>query len=245
MKRTLFRNAKIYSRDMIIECGSLLISESGKIDRFGEGDIDVSDQVEVIDLQGRTIIPGLIDVHIHGGNGYSVMDGEYESLAEISAFHAKNGTTSFLATTTTGAREDIVKALDCAARSMEVGMPGADLIGVHLEGPFINEKRGGAQDKAMIRSSSIEEISLFLEASKDKIKLVTLAPEIDHGLEAVKFFKDHGVTVSIGHSDATFQQMVEAVEMGASHTTHHFNGMRPLHHREPGVTGAGLALSEI
>jgi N-acetylglucosamine-6-phosphate deacetylase len=245
MKSTLFRNAKIYSRDITMECGSLLISDSGKIDRFGEGDIDVSDQVEVVDLQGRTIIPGLIDIHIHGGNGYSVMDGEYKSLAEISAFHAKNGTTSFLATTTTGAREDIVKALDCAARSMEVGLPGADLIGVHLEGPFINEKRSGAQDKAMIRSSSIEEISLFLEASKDKIKLVTLAPEIDHGLEAVKFFKDHGVTVSIGHSDATFQQVIEAVEMGASHTTHHFNGMRPLHHREPGVTGAGLALSEI
>jgi len=245
MDSQLFKNAKIYLLDKIIENGWMLVDEHGKILEIGEGErASVSNEVSV-DVKGMSIIPGLIDVHIHGGNGYSFMDGSYESLAEISSFHSKHGTTSFLATTSTASKEKIIKALNSASESYEKGMPGADLIGVHLEGPFINEKRSGAQEKSDIRLSSKEEIEEYLKASNHLIKLVTLAPEVENGFEAVKYFKDQGVTVSIGHSDANFQEVLEATKLGATHTTHHFNGMSPLHHREPGVAGAGMALKEL
>ncbi|MBS4197396.1 N-acetylglucosamine-6-phosphate deacetylase [Lederbergia citri] len=242
---TLFKNARIFLLERVIDQGWMLVNERGKIEEIGEGDPVTLDHDISVDVQGKSIIPGLIDVHIHGGNGYSFMDGSYESLAEISAFHAKHGTTSFLATTSTASKENIIKALNCAAESYEKGMPGADLVGVHLEGPFINVKRSGAQEKSDIRLPSIEEIDEYLQASNHLIKLVTLAPEVENGYEAVKHFNDQGVTVSIGHSDANFNEVLEAVQVGAAHTTHHFNGMSPLHHREPGVAGAGMALNEL
>ena len=241
----LIKNAKVFTRDRVIDQGWILVNGDGKIKQIGEGDIETIDHAVIKDAAGRLLLPGMIDIHIHGGDGHSVLDGTYEALAGISAYHARHGTTSFLATTSTASNERIVKALHCAAVSMKKGMPGADLIGVHVEGPFINEKRSGAQDKDAIRSPSIDEMSQLLKVSENQIKLVTLAPEIENGLEAVEFFKDRGVTVSIGHSDASFQEVAEAVEMGANHTTHHFNGMSPLHHREPGVAGAGLMLEEI
>ncbi|MBS4220438.1 N-acetylglucosamine-6-phosphate deacetylase [Bacillus sp. FJAT-49711] len=242
---TLFKNASIFMLDRIIDQGWILVNENGKIEEIGEGSPEVLTHDVIVDVQGKSIIPGLIDVHIHGGNGYSFLDGRYDSLAEISAFHAKHGTTAFLATTSTASKERIIKALTCAAESFEKGMPGADLVGVHLEGPFINEKRSGAQEKSDIRLPSINEIDEYMEASKNLIKLVTLAPEVKNGYEAVKYFNDLGVTVSIGHSDANFKEVIEAIQSGATHTTHHFNGMSPLHHREPGVAGAGLVLKEL
>jgi N-acetylglucosamine-6-phosphate deacetylase len=241
----LLKNAKIYTPDKVLTNGWILVNSEGQIEKVEAGEVEILDHVNVIDVKGRSILPGFIDIHIHGGNGYSVMDGTYEALAGISSFHAQHGTTSFLATTTTDSNERIVHALKCVSDSMKMELPGADIIGIHLEGPFINEVRSGAQDKAEIRPPSIKEISEFLQASNDQIKLVTMAPEVKNGFEAVKYFHDNGVTVSIGHSDATFQQVKEALNKGASHTTHHFNGMRPIHHREPGVAGAGLILSDI
>ncbi|MCR2823481.1 N-acetylglucosamine-6-phosphate deacetylase [Lederbergia panacisoli] len=241
----LFTNAKIFLLDKVIDKGWILVNENGKIEEVGEGNPETVNHDVTVDVQGKSIIPGLIDVHIHGGNGYSFLDGKYESLAEISAFHAEHGTTSFLATTSTASRERIIKALNCASESFEKGMPGADLVGVHLEGPFINEKRSGAQEKSDIRLPSINEIDDYMKASNNLIKLVTLAPEVENGYEAVKYFKEQGVTVSIGHSDANFNEVLEAIQAGATHTTHHFNGMSPLHHREPGVAGAGMALKEL
>ncbi|MBW8351952.1 N-acetylglucosamine-6-phosphate deacetylase [Bacillus sp. IITD106] len=245
MENKIFKNANIYLPEKIIEDGWMLVDEHGKIKELGEGEREFSNKEKIVDIKGMSIIPGLIDVHIHGGNGYSFMDGSYESLAEISSFHAKHGTTSFLATTSTASKEKIIKALNSAVESFDKGMPGADLVGVHLEGPFINEKRSGAQEKSDIRLSSINEMEEYLKASNHLIKLVTLAPEVENGLEAVKYFSDKGVTVSIGHSDANFQEVLDAIKHGATHTTHHFNGMSPLHHREPGVAGAGLALNEL
>jgi len=242
---TLFKNARIYLLDKVINQGWILVNEIGKIVEIGEGNTGTLNYDVIVDGEGMSLIPGLIDVHIHGGNGYSFMDGSYEALAEISSFHAKHGTTSFLATTSTASKERIIKALNCAFESYEKGMPGADLIGVHLEGPFINEKRSGAQEKSDIRLPSIDEINQYLQASNNLIKLVTLAPEVENGFEAVKHFTECGVTVSIGHSDANFQEVQKSIQVGATHTTHHFNGMSPIHHREPGVAGAGMVLKEL
>jgi N-acetylglucosamine-6-phosphate deacetylase len=174
-----------------------------------------------------------------------MMDGTYESLDGISKFHAMHGTTSFLATTDSSTNDRITRALKCVAESILKGVSGAEIIGVHLEGPFLNLKRCGAQNKSEIRLPSPAEIHGFWDASQGLIKLVTLAPEITGGLDAVKQFIGYGTTVSIGHSDATYDEVIQAIQFGVSHTTHHFNGMSPLHHREPGVAGAGLMLPQL
>ncbi|KIL41957.1 hypothetical protein SD70_03565 [Gordoniibacillus kamchatkensis] len=242
---TLFVNGKLYTPDRIIENGRMLVGAAGQIEAIGGPELEAGQDVRVTDLRGLTVLPGFIDVHMHGGNGFNVMDGTYESLDGISRFHAAHGTTSFLATTTTSAKDATVKALRCAAEAKSRGVGGAELLGVHLEGPFISEKRRGAQKKEHIRLPNPEELEEYIGASNDTIRLVTLAPEVEGGLAAVEQLAALGITVSIGHSDATFEQVAKAVERGANHTTHHFNGMSPLHHREPGVAGAGLTMSGL
>jgi N-acetylglucosamine-6-phosphate deacetylase len=244
-QKTLIKNAKIYTPHAVMDDSWVVVNAEGKIEQVGEGDIPSSSFARVIDADGLSLIPGFIDVHIHGGNGYSVMDGTYEALSGISTYHAKHGTTSFLATTTTGSRDAILKALSGVSVSMKEGVPGAEIIGIHLEGPYLNLKRCGAQSKEEIRPSTLDELNEFLQAANGQLKLATIAPEIENGMIALQFLKENGVTVSIGHSDATLNEVKAAVEKGASHTTHHFNGMSPVHHREPGVAGAGLILSEI
>lgn len=247
----LWINGTFYTAKEVIRNGSMLVDPNGKIERIGTTELAAPDQwdqkepVEVRDLQGRTVIPGFIDVHLHGGDGHEVMRGTYGDLEGISRFHAKHGTTSFLATTACASREDIVQALECAADSFKRGLTGAELLGVHLEGPFINIKRRGAMEVQHIRLPQIEELEQYVRSANNLIRLVTMAPEIEGGAEAVRWLTELGITVSIGHSDATYEQVVEAVQLGASHTTHHFNGMSPLHHREPGVAGAGLVLSQL
>lgn len=243
--KTLIKNARVYTPDAVLDNGWIVVNSVGKIDQVGTGEVGAVAFDRTLDAEGAVVLPGFIDVHIHGGNGYSVMDGTYEALSGISAFHAKHGTTSFLATTTTGSRERIAAALHNAADSMDKGLPGAEMVGIHLEGPYLNLKRCGAQSKEDIRSGDLDELKDFLQAANGRLKLATIAPEIQNGMEVLQFLKEQGVTVSIGHSDATFAEVKVAVEKGASHTTHHFNGMSPVHHREPGVAGSGLVMPEL
>lgn len=245
MGNTIYTNAKLYSPGKIIEKGVMQVSADGKIVSVGTDMPASAPEDKVVDLQGRTVIPGLIDVHIHGAMGKDVMDAQYDSLDEISRYNAARGTTSFLATTMTEGDEAICRALEVAGAAVEQGVSGADLVGIHLEGPFIHEKRRGAQAKEHIRLPKQDEMEKYFRLSGEHIRLVTLAPEVEGGIDAVKWFVEHGVTVSMGHSDATFAEAAEAVKAGANHTTHHFNGMSPLHHREPGLAGAGMILPEI
>lgn len=242
---TLFINGKIYTPDSIIDNGRMLVSSSGYIEAIGGSELQAEQDTDIQDLAGANVLPGFIDVHVHGGNGFQVMEGEYGHLDEMSRFHAAHGTTSFLATTSTNSKEKTINALQSAAAAQEIGLSGADLLGVHLEGPFINDKRRGAQKREHIRLPGPEELAEYTEASGNTIRLVTLAPEVEGGFAAVEWLVGRGITVSIGHSDATFAQVEQAVKLGASHTTHHFNGMSALHHREPGVAGAGLIMSEL
>ncbi|WP_308638366.1 N-acetylglucosamine-6-phosphate deacetylase [Paenibacillus silvisoli] len=240
-----WRNAAIYTPEGIVSQGTLVVDGNGRIAAIGGPELAIAPDLQVVDASGLLLLPGMIDVHIHGGNGCGVMAGEYEQLDGISRFHAAHGTTAFLATTTTAPLEQIKRALNEAAHAIQRGVSGAALVGIHLEGPYINEKRRGAQSKADIRTSTPAELEELFEAADRLIKLVTLAPEADGGLEAVRRFADWGVTVSAGHSDATYEEVAEAIRHGVRHTTHHFNGMSPLHHREPGLAGAGLLLPEL
>lgn len=242
---SVYRCAKLYVPGGVIERGSLIVDGEGTIRAVGGEQLDIPAGAEVVDWGGCSVLPGFIDVHVHGGGGFHMMDATYEQVDGMSRFHARHGTTAFLATTTTAAIERIRAALRNAAAAMRRGVSGAELVGVHLEGPYINELRRGAQDRETIRLPDPAEMAQFMSDAEQTIRLVTLAPEVEGGMELVKWLVERGVTVSLGHSDATYEQALKAVRLGASHTTHHFNGMRPLHHREPGLAGAGLMLSGL
>lgn len=243
-RRLLAINGLIYAGSRAIEGGRLLIGVDGRIEAVGGAELE-ADGAQVLDLDGKTVIPGLIDQHVHGGGGWQAMDATYEDLNGMSLYHAANGTTSFLATTESASEGRILDALHSAAAAAGRGLEGAELLGVHLEGPFLNPIRCGAQDKANIRPANPDELDRYLEAAGGLIRLVTLAPEIEGGMDAAERLTRAGVTVSVGHSDATLAQMREAIGRGATQTTHHFNGMSPFHHREPGVAGAGLICPEL
>ena len=239
-------NAQIYTPDKTVKNGFLKFHENGEILEIGDMDALQEEAAEnVMDVKGKKVLPGFIDVHIHGGNGYSSMDENYDAINKISEFHARNGTTAFLVTTSTASVDKLKSSLPVMADAVEKGVAGANLLGIHLEGPFINEKRSGAQDKSTIQVPDLSVLKEYLAAAKNTIKLVTIAPELDNEHECVKYLLDQNITVSMGHSDATFDEAVEAIKLGVNHTTHHFNGMRGIHHRDPGLAGAGLLLSEV
>jgi len=245
--KILLKNGKIYTPNIVIENGYMTIDSDGKVTAIGSNEeLQSTENVEfVIDLEGKQLLPGFIDVHIHGGNGDSFMDGSIESIENITKYHAKHGTTSLLATTTTSSKDKILKAIEEIVKAKSIGVDGADIIGIHLEGPFINEKRSGAQDKKTVLAPDIEILNEFIAAAAGTMRLVTLAPEVEHGIELVKYLVENKITVSAGHSDASYNETVMAVKEGVSHTTHHFNGMRPIHHRDPGLAGAGILLSKL
>jgi N-acetylglucosamine-6-phosphate deacetylase len=243
-RRQLLVNGKIYTGDRVIHNGSMLVDGEGRIEAVGGPELSRAD-TPIRDLKGSMVLPGFIDVHVHGGGGHEMMDGTYEGLQGMSRFHAAHGTTSFLAATDSDSEEAIMNALRNTAEAAGKGLDGAEMLGVHLEGPFLNPIRSGAQNKTHIRAVNLNELQRYIDASGSRIRLVTLAPEIEGGCEAVEMLSRLGITVSVGHSDATYAQMLEAIERGATHTTHHFNGMSPFHHREPGVAGAGLICQEL
>jgi N-acetylglucosamine-6-phosphate deacetylase len=195
---------------------------------------------QVIDAQGGLIAPGLIDVHMHGADGAELMDGTREAVETMARFVAKNGTVAFLPSTVT-ALEEKTRLVSQVVADYQDLEDGAEVLGIHLEGPYINEKYKGAQYGPAIRPASTSELEELHAVLGEKLRLVTLAPEVPGSLEAAQWLKDRGVTVSIGHTDATYDQAVQGFKSGITHVTHTFNGMRGLHHREPGVVGAVLA----
>jgi N-acetylglucosamine-6-phosphate deacetylase len=227
-----------------------IYSENGKIQELGPITAMPSrfNQIETIEIpREQTVLPGFIDVHIHGAAGADTMDATTEALTTMANALPAEGTTSFLATTITQKHENIEKALINAADYVsEQNQSGkAEVLGVHLEGPFINVKRAGAQPKEHIINPNIELFKEWQDLAKGTIKLVTVAPELENGIEFVRHLNDTGVIASIGHSDAIYEEVEKAVQAGAKQVTHLFNGMRGLHHREPGVAGSALLFKEL
>ncbi len=225
-------NARIVTEGRIIEDHALLFDE--KIEGVAPLPLGVND-VEIIDAEGAYVSAGFIDLHIHGSGGADVMDATPEALQQLSATLLRTGTTGFLATTMTMSEEEIVAALENIQKHSE-SVSGAQILGVHLEGPFINPDRHGAQDRRYVRKPEIDMIAPYMEM----IKMITIAPEVEG---AKQFIADMcsaypEVILSIGHSDASFELAQQSFEWGISHATHLFNAMTPLHHRAPGIVGA-------
>ena len=225
-------NGKIITRSGVLENKVLVFNET--IQQIQE---EVPTDCHVIDSKGMYIAPGLIDVHVHGSCGADTMDQTKEAIEVISTGISKNGVTSFLPTTMTMSQEDIYGALEVIRLCMNQPLNGAKVLGAHMEGPFINAIYKGAQlDKYIIKPSY-----QLIENYTDVIKLVSYAPEMDENYSFTKEVKEKtDITLSIGHTNATYNQAKEAFNCGCSHVTHLFNAMTPLNHREPGVVGAAL-----
>ena len=193
---------------------------------------------EKIDAKGGYILPGLIDVHIHGYLGEDTSNADSEGVRKMAAGLIKNGVTAFLPTTMTVAKDQI----DASVQSVRVLMEeskswlGSQILGVHAEGPFINVKRKGAQNEECIIPPDAE----WVIKNSDVIKYITLAPEVDEGFAAIRALTKAGIAVSMGHTDADYETAAAAVDAGVRSTTHLFNAMSPMSHRSPGVVGAAL-----
>ncbi len=192
----------------------------------------------VVDFGENLITPGFIDLHIHGAMGYDFMDPSDEALETISIYLAMGGVTGFLATTYTSGHSQTLRAVKNLAKSPP--LHGARLLGIHLEGPYINHEKKGAQSKEHIRKPVLKELKELINAGNGLIKVITLAPEIDDSYEVIEYLSNQGIIVSAGHTNATFTEAKKAMDKGLCHVSHLFNGMRGFHHREPGIVGAAL-----
>ncbi len=241
-KPLLFKNARIITPTFTYERGWLLAS-NGKITSFAPYNAPNFDDVDVINAEGLTLLPGFIDVHAHGGNSYDVMDGETESLVGIAQYYAKSGVTSFLPSTWTDSHKNILNALTAIQDMQGQQILGATILGAHLEGPYLNAERCGAQHANYIRRASHDEALQFLDL--DVIRLLAIAPEFKQNQWLITEAVKRGITVSVAHSSAKYDDVRFATTLGLSHATHTYNAMSPLNHREPGVVGAVLSSDNI
>jgi len=232
-------NARVVTPGDITQ-SSVVWIENAQIQKVDQGILpEVPSEYEIIDAKGQLLIPGMIDVHIHGANGFDMMDGTEESILEVSKTCAMTGCTSFLVTSVSSSIEDLMIMIRNVKNVIGTEQ-GAKIAGMHLEGPYLNVKRKGMQNELYLRHPNIDEMKEILTEAGDLVKMVTIAPELPGGIEMVEFLKDRGIIVAIAHSDATYEEAKEAFSKGASHVTHCFNGMRPIHHRDPGLVVAAF-----
>lgn len=242
MALTYIIHGKIMLPDAVVSGKSLVFdSDSGKIVGLVES---VPADAKIIDANGNYVAPGLVDIHIHGCFGEDTSDAKPEGVKKMAYGVAQNGVTAFLPTTMTVAKDEIIAALNSVRSLKEESKTwdGAEILGVHAEGPFINPSKKGAQAAENILVPDAD----FIIEHSDIIKLVTLAPEMDKDHQCIKkLAAESDVLVSMGHTDATFEEAMSAAKDGVNHATHLFNAMSALAHRNPGVVGAALASENV
>jgi N-acetylglucosamine-6-phosphate deacetylase len=217
--------------------GRQLLIEDGRIGRL-QADGPPDADARVIDASGLYVVPGFIDLHIHGADGHDAMDASPEALHAIARFIARHGVTSYLPTTFAASAESIRHAIDNVMQ-LQPARDGALPMGIHLEGPYVGHEYKGAQPPAHIRSADPAEYSAWLDSGI--VRLITVAPEVDGVPRLIELGAGAGVQFALGHTSATYEQALDAADRGARQLTHTFNGMAPLHHRTPGVVGAALS----
>ncbi len=235
MKKLIY-NATIFAEDKKIEKGWILFND--KILYYGEGEPTIMDCEEKIDACGKAVIPGLIDMQANGGGGNLFMDATQEAIENILCTHVKHGVTGLLATTVAWSDEEQFNALSACADYCEKASNGTKLLGVHMEGPFINPAKAGAHNKKFLKEPSCNKLKEFVEKGRGIVKLITVAPELENCNEMIRYAVEQGICVSAGHSIATYNDMQGAIDSGLRMATHLFNTMNGVTARDPGIVGA-------
>ena len=234
--KTFIVQGQVYTPGEVIADGVVVV-EDGRIAAVGpRAAVDVPPHARLIDAAGQRVIPGLIDLHIHGlleASARSDVAGLAEALPRCAV-------TGFLPTLGSSSPGDTLQAVRDIATAIQSRPPGARILGIHLEGPYVSPRRPGAIEPFFVRPFSWEEFQTLQAAAQGHIRLLTLAPEVPPARQYIPQLVAQGVIVAIGHSDATYEEAREAIRLGVSHATHIFNATRPFHHREPGIVGAIL-----
>lgn len=243
---TLIYNANVVTPTVVLKPGWVWI-DNLHITRVAEG-LPAPELIATaknpIDAGGSFLMPGMIDLHVHGAMGYEIMDGTLQAVQEIARFLPRHGVTAFLGATWTASHAAILKALETITTAYGRIHEGATLLGAYLEGPYLNPNRAGAQEINLIRQATNHEEALALLNDK-LVRVAVLAPEFPENIWFIEACVERNITVSAGHTAATYAQMEIAVQHGVRQLTHCFNAMSPLHHREPGAVGAGLTMPEL
>ena len=229
----ILKNAEVMNSDFHLVRCDLQIKDT-KIAKIGQSLTDD----EVLDVSGKMILPGFIDTHIHGAFGVRISD-EHPDLSKVTEFEATQGVTSIAITTAASEFHHLLGQISLAARASHKAK-GAKIAGIHAEGPFISKLYKGAMNADYILSPEVEKLNQMIEAGEGLLKMITIAPEHDGAEEFIRYAIKCGLTVSLGHTNATYQEAERAILAGATQATHTFNAMRALNHREPGVLGAVL-----
>ena len=239
MKSLLLKNVDVVLPDRVVQRGSVAI-ENGRITSVSDGAAAATG----LDLSGMVLLPGFIDVHIHGSAGIDVMDATPEQLSELSGFLATQGVTGWVPTFVPAADENYARAVDAIGKAAQNSI-GARVLGVHYEGPFVNSAQCGALHTEYFKTYSGPGDLDSLPVPEGLVRMTTLAPEINGGIDLVRELKSRGWVISIGHTRAAVEVLDAALAAGARHMTHFMNAMAPLHHRAPGPIAWGLAHDDV
>lgn len=229
----VFKNGKVLCDDFRFREVDVLV-KNGIIVAIDE---DLTDD-EVVDLHGAYLLPGLIDEHFHGADGYAVVGCIADSILKIAAFEAKNGITTIVPTLSSRPDEDVLGAIDAVAAAIKAPIAGSRVHGIHLEGPFLCNAHRGAHRTELLQLPSPEKLKFFMDRAPGTVKVLTVAPELEGAMETIRFAVENDIVVEIGHTGADYDTTVAAIDAGATVSTHTFNGMVGLDHRSPGVLGA-------
>ncbi|PZG32264.1 N-acetylglucosamine-6-phosphate deacetylase [Listeria ivanovii] len=241
----MIKNVKVYQKNDVMDVTVIIekniIKEVLPSDKFAPENYS---EEQIFDGKDQLLIPGMIDVHIHGANNYNMMDGSTESIQAVSMACAETGCTSFLVTSVSSSLEDLIQMIK-QTKKVIGKEKGAKIAGIHLEGPYLNIEKKGMQNPAYLRHPDLNEMIQIFDEADGLIKMVTIAPELPGGIELIEFLKKRDVVVAIAHSNATYEEAQNAFEKGASHITHCFNAMPTIHHRSPGLVTAALENDSI
>jgi N-acetylglucosamine-6-phosphate deacetylase len=232
MSTRLLRGARVVTPERVLDDGWVLV-DGGRIAEVGEG--AAPDAAAVEDVPGW-LLPGFVDLHVHGGGGADVTASP-EALRAAVAFHRRHGTTSTLVSLVTAPLNALERQLGWVA---DYVAEDDGVLGAHLEGPFLSQVRCGAQNPAFLRTPDRDDLARLVDAARGTLRSVTIAPELPDALDVLKDVQQAGAIAAIGHTDATYVEAMAAIDAGATLATHLFNGMRPIHHREPGPAAAAL-----